>query len=74
MTEHTFSIHDCAEAFRANGISISEPKLKEMILAGRFPFAFGVSGKETTYLIFKGKFYKWLEDMTGEEITKLWEG
>ena len=73
MTRPTFTLHECAEAFRANGISISENKLKELIIAGKFPFAYGVDGKEATFLIFRSAFYSWLGQQTNSLVTKLME-
>ena len=64
------TLHDCAEAFRANQISISEPKLCDGIEAGQFPFAVCLGdggGSKRTVLIFRSKFYRWLADMLGSQ-------
>ena len=37
----TMTLHELAEAFRANLVRVSEDKLGQMILEGKFPFAVG---------------------------------
>lgn len=56
----TMTLHELAEALRANRIRASERKLGQMILEGRFPFAIGTDG---VYIIFRAAFYDWLENM-----------
>lgn len=49
----TMTLHELAEALRANRIKTSERKLGQMILEGRFPFAIGTDG---VYIIFRAAF------------------
>ena len=59
----TMTLHECAEAFRANQISIGENTLADGIAQGRFPFAVCIEGTRRNFLIFRGAFYRWLEEM-----------
>lgn len=63
----TMTIHDCAEAFRANQIPISEDKLAAGIDNGLFPFAVPLSGSERCPIIFRQQFYSWLKTMLMQE-------
>ena len=44
----TMTLHELAEAFRANLVRVSEDKLGQMILEGKFPFAVGTGGAQGT--------------------------
>lgn len=67
----TMTVHECAEAFRANRISISEPVLAAEIIAGIYPFATGIQMREAVIHIYRHKFYKWLDEMIGTEATRI---
>lgn len=77
MTDPKMTLHDMAEAMRANGIPCSEDRLRDMILAGQFRFAYGVAGygadvrNRATVLIFRHAFYQWLDDMLGAEAVRV---
>lgn len=71
VTPPTMTLHECAEAFRANQISISEATLAAGIEQGVFPFAVSVSGKKRTPLIFRARFYSWLKEMTMKEVMEV---
>nr|DAG28237.1 MAG TPA: Pyocin activator protein PrtN [Caudoviricetes sp.] len=60
----TMSIHDCCELMRANQISVSEPTLKAMIQAGKFPrwAVPSVDTKTAAPLISRAGFVAWLKD------------
>ena len=45
MQDPKMTLHEMAEALRANGMPATEDRLREMILLGQFPFAFGVAGQ-----------------------------
>lgn len=64
----TMTLHELAEALRANRIKASERKLAKMILEGKFPFATGTDG---VYLIFRAAFYEWLESMIKTEPVQI---
>lgn len=61
------TLHECCEIMRANGISVSEPSLGQMIEEGKFPFAVGVRRREGAYIIFRSAMFRWLEEMLGTE-------
>lgn len=68
MTDPTMTLHELADALRANGVRATEDRLREMILGGQFPFAYGVPGQSggrgrATILIFRPRFYLWLDEM-----------
>ncbi len=63
----TMTLHECCEAMRANLISVTEDKIGQGIVDGIFPFAYGIPGQENVYIIFRHKFYLWLEDNLGGE-------
>ncbi len=79
MTEHvatmhtssTMSLHECCEAMRANLISISEEKLGQALEEGKLPFGFAVGGQRRTVVIFRHKFYAWLDANIGEEAIRV---
>ena len=69
MQDPKMTLHEMAEALRANGMPATEDRLREMILLGQFPFAFGVAGQgergRATLMIFRHGFYRWLDEMLG---------
>ena len=67
----TMTLHELAEAFRANLVRVSEDNLGQMILEGKFPFAVGTGGAQGTYIIFKEAFYDWLSCMTNRPSIKI---
>jgi len=76
MTDPTMTLHELAEALRANGVRATEDRLRDMILTGRFPFAFGVTGQggdrsRATILIFRSRFYLWLDEMLSKEAVRI---
>lgn len=76
MTDPTMTLHELAEALRANGVRATEDRLRDMILTGQFPFAFGVTGKggdrsRATILIFRSRFYLWLDEMLSKEAVRI---
>lgn len=76
MTNPTMTLHELAEALRANGVRATENRLRDMILTGQFPFAFGVTGQggeksRATILIFRSRFYLWLDEMLSKEAVRI---
>ena len=80
MTDPTMTLHELAEALRANGVRATEDRLRDMILTGQFPFAFGVTGQggekggeksRATILIFRSRFYLWLDEMLSKEAVRI---
>ena len=70
----TMTLHGCCEAMRANRIPSSERILGKMIKEGKLPFAVGTQSEESgesTYLIFRYAFYRWLKDMMGPEVIEI---
>lgn len=63
----TMTLHECCEIMRANGISVSEASVGQMIEEGKFPFAVGVRRREGAYIIFRSAMFRWLEEMLGTE-------
>jgi len=75
LTDPRMTLHELAEALRANGVPATEDRLREMALAGKFPFAFGIRGDgrsgRATILIFRHAFYVWLDEMLGCESVRI---
>ena len=71
MNDPRMTLHEACEALRANGMPCSEPKLRDMAVAGKFPFAYGIGGEKATVLIFRAAFYRWLDDMLGEPSVRI---
>lgn len=67
----TMTLHELAEAFRANLVPVSEAKLGQMIVEGKFPFSIGTQGNEKTFMIFRAAFYEWLGGMIKEKPVEL---
>lgn len=69
MSDPKMTLHELAEAMRANGIPATEDRLRDMAIAGKFPFAFAIKGEgnrgRATILIFRHAFYAWLDEMLG---------
>lgn len=64
----TMRLHECAEAFRANQIAMSEDILAQGICENKFgDFAIGIQSKERKLLIFRDSFYEWLGKMLKRE-------
>jgi len=71
----TMTLHDCCEALRANQVPISERILGQMIQEGKLPFAIGTqldTSERSKYLIFRPAFYRWLEEMMGAEVIRIY--
>ena len=75
MAQEKMSVHDVCEALRANGISFGEEAMKNLILEGKVPFAVGTKTEkgQTVTLIFRGAFYRWLDDMMGRRAVRAYE-
>ena len=76
MTDPTMTLHELADALRANGVRATEDRLRDMILCGQFPFAFGVPGQSgnrgrATILIFRSRFYDWLDEMLAKPANRV---
>ena len=75
LTDPKMTLHEMTEALRANGVPATESRLREMAIAGKFPFAFGVRGDgrsgRATILIFRHAFYAWLDEMLGCESIRI---
>lgn len=71
MTEPTMTLHDAAEAMRANCISCSEDVLGQMIEEGKLPFAVGCRKQKGIYYIFRYRFYQWLRAMIGPDVIEI---
>lgn len=75
MKDPKMTLHEMAEALRANGVPATEDRLRDMAIAGKFPFAFGVRGDgpsgKSTILIFRHAFYAWLDEMLGCESVRI---
>ncbi len=75
MQDPKMTLHELTEALRANGVPATEDRIRAMILAGQFPFAFGVAGEgerpRTTLLIFRHRFYAWLDEMLGQPSCRI---
>lgn len=70
----TMTLHECCEALRANQVPISENLLGQMILEEKLPFAVGTQADDSTrskYLIFRGAFYRWLDDMLARQALRI---
>lgn len=72
MASDQMTIHDCCEALRANGISCSEPSMRQFILEGKVPFGVGTLSEKGNFsgVIFRAAFYRWLDDMMGREAIR----
>ena len=73
MKEPTMTLHECAEAFRANRISISEARVADGIYSGQFAeFAVPLVGKSSRCpMIFRRRFYRWLGAMLEEDPVEI---
>lgn len=75
MADPKMTLHEMTEALRANGVPATESRLREMAIAGKFPFAYGVRGDgprgKATILIFRHAFYVWLDEMLGCESVRI---
>ena len=76
MTDPTMTLHELAEALRANGVRATEDRLRDMILTGQFPFAFGVTGQggeksRATILIFRSRFDLGLDERLSKEAVRI---
>lgn len=71
----TMTLHECAEAFRANQVSVDEKKLGDALEAGQFPFAdvlVGKTGGHRSFMIWRKLFYEWLRDrMRTDEVVEI---
>lgn len=68
MMKPEMTVNECAEAFRANRLSVSKVILTEEILAGKFHWAHGIrpAGRERAVIyIYTHPFFEWLEEMLG---------
>lgn len=63
-TTPTMTLHELAEAFRANLISTSEEAEARYIVEGKYPFAEGIApkraGGKNSFKIWREPFYSWL--------------
>ncbi len=75
MAQERMSVHDVCAALRANGVSFSEDVMKSLILENKMPFAVGTKTEkgQTVTLIFRGAFYRWLDDMLGRRAVRAYE-
>ena len=71
VTPPTMTLHECAEAFRANQVPISESTICAGIEQGIFPFAVCIGGKTRKPMIFRAKFYAWLREMMMRDVIEI---
>ncbi len=71
---NTMTVHECCEALRANNVSVTETLLLDGLEQGKFPFGVCLRGRQRVPMIFRGKFYEWLEDMIKAEVIRIEEG
>lgn len=69
--QHTFTLNECCDAFRANGIPMTASTLAEMLEQGKLPFGYAVRGRQLTTLIFKEAFYQWLKEKINEDVRRI---
>ena len=72
--EPTMTILELYEYFRANFINIGPETLSEMIVQGKFPFAYGLPPdarhKQRRMLIFRAGAQHWLDEQTHSNTLK----
>ncbi|WP_294709995.1 hypothetical protein [uncultured Gemmiger sp.] len=70
----TMTILELYDYFRANFINIGPETLSEMIVQGKFPFAYGLAPdakhKQRRLLIFRAGAQRWLDEQTGCDTLK----
>lgn len=71
MQAPTMTLHDAAEALRANCISCSEDTLGQLIEEDKLPFAVGCQKRRGVYYIFRYRFYQWLRAMIGPDVIEI---
>ena len=71
----TMTIHELAEAFRANLIPTSESTEARYIIEGKYPFAEGLppsqTGGKNTFKIWREPFYRWLQSRIPGEVIRV---
>lgn len=72
MERPTMTLHECAEAFRANLIPITESSLSDGIARGDFAWASTLpsNGNRRKLLIWRDDFYAWLSDKIHRPATR----
>lgn len=74
MCKATLTLHDAAEACRANQVSISEERLAELISAEKIPYCYSVEPKtekgRRSWIISAYWFYKWLDRFLGQPAVR----
>ena len=71
----TMTLHELAEAFRANLISTTEENEARYIVAGKYPFAEGLppkrDGGQNCFKIWREPFYTWLAQRIPGEVVRV---
>lgn len=74
-TTPTMTLHELAEAFRANLISTSEEAEARYIVEGKYPFAEGIApkraGDKNCFKIWREPFYDWLAQRIPGDIVRV---
>ena len=70
----TMTIMELYDYFRANFVPAGPETLSDMIVQGKFPFAYGLAPdekhKQRRFLIFRAGAYQWLDEQTKSNTVK----
>lgn len=74
-TTPTMTLHELAEAFRANLIPTSEEAEARYIVEGKYPFAEGIApesaGGKNRFKIWREPFYSWLAQRIPGDVVRV---
>lgn len=74
-TTPTMTLHELAEAFRANLIPTSEEAEARYIVEGKYPFAEGIApkraGGKNSFKIWREPFYCWLAQRIPGDVIRV---
>lgn len=74
-TTPTMTLHELAEAFRANLIPTSEEAEARYIVEGKYPFAEGIApkraGGRNCFKIWREPFYSWLAQRISGDVIRV---
>lgn len=65
----TMTVEEVVGQMRGAGISTSTPKVRAMLMQGKYPFGVGVMMKHQEFEIYRPLFEEWLDRVTGKKRT-----
>lgn len=63
----TMTVEEVTNRMREVGISTSTPKVRAMLMQGKYPFGIGVQMKHQEFEIYRPLFEEWLDKVTGRQ-------